>query len=89
MQACSPMEKAFPAMPGGKCAVCRAPVRDLGRVSSYDSLGIERNFERLCRRCLEAEKAYSRTVFVFWQDIVCEIYTNLQPFPRPAAARVA
>ena len=67
-----------------RCSVCRAPVRDPRRVMSYDQLGNERDFTRLCRRCFEAEKAYSRTVFVFLFDMVNEIFTNYrQPFPRP------
>lgn len=63
----------------GKCAICRTPVRQQERVVSYDTLGRERSYERLCIRCFEAEKAYSRTVFVFNGEMVSQIYTNTNP----------
>lgn len=74
------------------CSVCRAPTHDPRQVLSYDEIGTEAHYERLCRRCLEAEKAFSRTVFVMAGEYVSEIFTNhgeLAPRPGQKKKRVA
>jgi hypothetical protein len=68
----------------GHCSVCNAPVRDARRVFSFDDLGQQREFSRLCLRCLAAERAYSRTVYLFLGDSLKELYTNREALvPRP------
>ncbi len=44
---------------GGKCAVCRTPVRHVLPVKVERRDGSTMEFSCLCRRCLEAEKAQS------------------------------
>lgn len=74
------------------CSVCHTPTHDPRQVVSYDGAGNESLYERLCRRCLEAEKAFSRTVFIMDGEYVSEIFTNheeLAPRPGKKKKRVA
>lgn len=74
------------------CSVCHAPTHDPRHIVSYDGDGEESHYDRLCRRCLEAEKAYSRTIFVFEGEYVAEIFANhkdLVPRPGRKKQRVA
>jgi hypothetical protein len=72
-----------------KCAECRAPVRDAVKVFSSDDDGSHREFECLCRRCLEAEKAFARRVALIADGTVVKEFVNTKPLvKRPARAKV-
>ena len=60
----------------GHCSVCNAPVRDQRKVFSFDDAGLQREFDRLCLRCLAAERAFSRTVYLFQGESLRELFTN-------------
>jgi len=47
---------------GGKCSVCRAPVRHVVPVKAERPDGRSLNYGCLCTRCLEAEKKLSTKV---------------------------
>jgi hypothetical protein len=47
---------------GGKCSVCRAAVRHVIEVRVERTDGSVHNYECLCTRCLEAERAVSECV---------------------------
>ncbi len=73
-----------------KCAGCGAPVRAVMRTVSIDDSGHLREYECLCRRCLEAEKVYSRTVTSYVAGVVFDEYLNRKDLvPRPQLARQA
>ncbi|HUS18467.1 MAG TPA: hypothetical protein VMZ25_02355 [Terriglobales bacterium] len=60
----------------GKCHVCRAPVRAIMRTVGVDDAGRSWEYECLCRRCLEAEKAYCRKVTSYIAGVVFDEYEN-------------
>ncbi|HUQ50234.1 MAG TPA: hypothetical protein VM056_05920 [Terriglobales bacterium] len=68
-------ELDFKLRGGGKCACCNAPVRNFMRTVSENDRDT-REFDCLCRRCLEAEKAFSRTVTVYFGGVVFESFVN-------------
>ncbi|MEO6120498.1 MAG: hypothetical protein ABIP12_07405 [Terriglobales bacterium] len=59
-----------------KCVGCNAPVRAVMRTVSVDDFGQTREFACLCRRCLEAEKAYSRKVTSYVAGVVFDETAN-------------
>ncbi|HUR37430.1 MAG TPA: hypothetical protein VM009_06415 [Terriglobales bacterium] len=76
----------------GRCEVCRAPVRAIMRTVSRDEAGQTREFGCLCRRCLEAEKAYSRQVTSYLSGVVFDDFVNkkdLVPRPQDANGKAA
>ena len=73
----------------GKCSVCRAPVREGMIVKSLDDDGSQHVFDRLCRRCLEAEKVFARRVSLFSGRFLVEELVNEGPaLPRPLPVRL-
>jgi hypothetical protein len=71
----------------GRCDVCRAPVRAIMRTITRDDAGQNRDFKCLCRRCLEAEKAYSRQVTSYLSGVVFDDFVNKKDLvPRPQHA---
>jgi hypothetical protein len=60
----------------GKCNVCRAPVRAIMRTVGVDDAGQTWEYECLCRRCLEAEKAHCRKVTSYIAGVVFDEYEN-------------
>lgn len=73
---------------GGKCAVCRAPVRAVMKTVAVDDAGRRFEYDCLCRRCLEAERAYSRAVTSYIGGYVFDDFLNRKPLvERPAAGR--
>lgn len=75
-----------------KCGVCRAPVRAAMRTVGVDDSGKSWEYECLCRRCLEAEKAYCRKVTSYVAGVVFDESVNrkeLVPRPRPVGDRAA
>ena len=70
-----------------KCVGCGAPVRAVMRTVSVDDSGQTHEYECLCRRCLEAEKAYSRKVTSYVAGVVFDESVNRkEPVPRPQTA---
>jgi hypothetical protein len=63
---------------GRKCACCRTHVRSVMRVRSLDEKGTLREYICLCRRCLEAEKAFSKRVVVYYAAVVFEEFISLK-----------
>lgn len=79
------LENRYRRSGGSHCAECHAPVRDVMRVVSSDDAGVVRSYECLCRRCLEAERAYTRSVSLFVDAVVFETIGNSNPqIARPA-----
>ncbi|MCU1286415.1 MAG: hypothetical protein JWO13_2765 [Acidobacteriales bacterium] len=71
-----------------KCSVCRTPVRDGMPVSSVDADGVKHDFNRLCRRCLEAEKVFARKVFFYVDAKKEEFINDGEMVPRPAPVKL-
>lgn len=59
-----------------RCEECHATVRYTMRVVSIAADGETREFSVLCRRCIEAEKAFSKKVFVYAAGVVFEEFVN-------------
>lgn len=75
-----------------KCDVCRAPVRAVMRTVGIDDAGRSYEYECLCRRCLEAEKAYCRKVTSYVSGVVFDESVNRKELvsrPRPVGDRAA
>jgi hypothetical protein len=73
----------------GKCAECRTPVRNAVRVISVDDDGKKHSFERLCRRCLEAEKVFACRVVLYADGELFEEFVNPEPsVPRPTPLKI-
>ena len=73
-----------------RCEECRTTVRYSMRVVSIAHDGDLREYAVLCRRCIEAEKAYSKRVFVYAAGVVFEEFLNAgQPVERPDVRRIA
>ena len=75
-----------------KCKVCRAPVRAEMRTIGTDDQGRTFEYECLCRRCFEAEKAYCRKVTAYVGGVVFEESVNQKELvarPQPATEKVA
>lgn len=60
----------------GKCNVCRAPVRAVMRTVCVNEAGTTWEYRCLCRRCLEAEKAYCRKVTSYIAGVVFDEFVN-------------
>ncbi len=72
-----------------KCVGCGAPVRAVMRAVAVDDSGQTHEYECLCRRCLEAEKMYSRKVTSYVAGVVFDEYVNRKELvPRPQSASV-
>lgn len=65
-----------------KCVGCNAPVRAVMRTVSVDESGQTHEYECLCRRCLEAEKAYSRKVTSYVAGVVFDETVNRKEVVR-------
>jgi len=73
---------------GGKCSVCRAPVRAVMKTIAVDDDGHRFEYDCLCRRCLEAERAYARAVTSYVHGYVFDEYLNRKPLvERPPSGR--
>ncbi|MCU1308022.1 MAG: hypothetical protein JWN45_2717 [Acidobacteriaceae bacterium] len=72
----------------GKCSVCRTPVRDGMPVRSADDDGTEHRFNRLCRRCLEAEKVFARRVSFYVDGNKEEFINEGEAVPRPTPLKL-
>lgn len=75
-----------------KCIGCGAPVRAVMRTVSVDDSGEVHEYECLCRRCLEAEKVYSRKVTSYVAGVVFDEFENRKervPRPRSASGQAA
>ena len=76
----------------GRCSVCRAPVRAIMRTVGVDDAGQTWEYACLCRRCLEAEKAYCRKVTSYVAGAVFDEDVNRKELvvrPRPAGQAAA
>ena len=72
-----------------KCTVCRAPVRDAVTVISADDDGTRHEYSCLCRRCLEAEKVFSRRVTLYAGELISQEFINTKPaIARPTPVKV-
>jgi hypothetical protein len=58
---------------GGRCSECRTPVRHLVRVVARKTDGSSREFQCLCTRCLEAERATSVSLMLSLGDMRIEM----------------
>ena len=73
-----------------RCEECNATVRYAMRVVSFAADGEVREAAVLCRRCIEAEKAFSKKVFVYAAGVVFEEFVNPNtPVERPGQRKVA
>jgi hypothetical protein len=67
-----------------RCEECNATVRYAMRVVSVAENNDTRDYTVLCRRCIEAEKAFSKKVLVYAAGVVFEEFVN----PRPPVSRL-
>jgi hypothetical protein len=75
-----------------KCQVCRAPVRAEMRTIGTDDHGRIFEYDCLCRRCHEAEKAYCRKVTAYIGGVVFDDFLNSKELVArqlPATGKVA
>ena len=75
-----------------KCSVCRAPVRAAMRTVCVNESGTTWEYGCLCRRCLEAEKAFCRRVTSYIAGAVFDEFVNrgeLVARPQHAGNKVA
>jgi hypothetical protein len=59
-----------------KCSICRAPVRAAMKSVGVDDKGKRYIYQCLCRRCLEAEKAYCRTMTSYVAGMIFDEFLN-------------
>jgi hypothetical protein len=70
---------------GHRCSICRAPVRSAMKSVGVDDEGKRYVYQCLCRRCLEAERRYCRTVTSYIANIVFDEFVNRRDLvPRSA-----
>jgi hypothetical protein len=73
-----------------RCEECNATVRYSMRVVSFASNGEINEYAVLCRRCIEAEKAFSKRTVVYAAGVVFEEFVNPKtPVERPGTRKVA
>lgn len=73
-----------------RCEECNTTVRYAMRVVSFAPDGDIREYAVLCRRCIEAEKAFSKRVVVYAAGVVFEEFVNLKPpVERPGQRKIA
>ena len=79
-------ELKFRTIGGSKCGVCRAHVRHVVPVVSCQPGGERKNFDCLCTRCFEAEKATAERMFLQIGDNRVEVRLRADDLPASTAA---
>jgi hypothetical protein len=79
---------------GAKCSICRSHVRHVLQVACERADGGRRNYECLCTRCFESERAVAKKLCVSLGDATIHFEatgerTNSEPHPEDLRRRPA